>query len=116
MGLSHGGENTSIRFGNAENCCLIHPTTFSNGELAHWTAESRNCGIITDAGNLTDTSYRDEGATDPYISVVGSAADGQLGRFPEGVQTTVEYASGHGVPILHNGETWKAVSVDDLSL
>jgi hypothetical protein len=101
------GGGAGVRFGNARNCKLVNPIATSQGNIAHWTAQSSNCGIVTDAGTHARCSIIDDGAREPYVSVTGSANEFQLENMPTDVPTTVEYYTKNGRPVLHDGSAWK---------
>jgi hypothetical protein len=103
-----------IHFGNAENAKIIFPVvqTEKGGEsitdynFAHWSSQADHCGILTDAKTLERCEYTDDGATGPYVSVAGSAADEAIAAMPTGVPTTVEYGASAGAPLYHDGQSW----------
>jgi hypothetical protein len=101
----------TFRFGNAKNCKLIYPvlpTTNQRGELARWSAESENCGIITDARSIAGHSYTvEDGARNPYVSLVGTTDNQILSQIPTGAPTTVEYNRDENAGLYHDGSTWR---------
>jgi hypothetical protein len=98
----------TVTFGNTRNSKVIYPVVQrARGNLVKWTEQARHCGIITDAESLRNVEYVDEGSTNPYVSVQGSATTDQLADMPTGVPTTVEYATEQGVPVVHDGLSWK---------
>jgi hypothetical protein len=107
-----------VVFGRTNNSKVIYPILWdrSGYKLAHWKEESRNCGIISDVKTLRGTEYTDDGATNPYVKVTGSATSNDLEGVPTGVPTTVDYHTGEEVPVLHTGSEWKRLSATSFEL
>jgi hypothetical protein len=105
-------EGAAVRFGNAKNCKLIYPV-LRNGKVAHWTDQCQDCGVLTDVGTLAGATYTDEGAVRPFVSVRGTSDNSLLGVLPTGVPTFVEYNEEAGAPVVHDGDRWRAPSMQD---
>jgi hypothetical protein len=104
-----------IRFGNTSRSKLVHPVTpgswatpENTNDLAEWSSDAKNCGVILDAPGLEGMTYTNHGATNPYVKVVGTATDAQLASFDTGVPTAVDYAIDQNAPAYHDGEEWYA--------
>jgi hypothetical protein len=120
LGPSGNVDIPAVRFGNARNCKLLYPvlpTTHGRGELAHWSAESENCGIVTEARSIAGHSYTaEDGALNPYVSLVGATDDRILSTIPTGVPTTVEFNQDANGAVYHDGSNWRQYRSDSYSV
>jgi hypothetical protein len=112
----------TIDFRNAVNCKLINPIVWDRtgdrftGELARWGPDAEHCGVHTDVTTLRKVTYTNEGATQPYIDIQGSATDDELVEVPTGVPMQLDYATDHGTPAVHDGDRWYRLAREELSV
>jgi hypothetical protein len=107
------GGGAGVRFGNARNCKLVYPVATADGNLAHWTEDAINCGIITDGRTMGQVSLMDDGSRNPYVRVNGAMDKPQIDNMSTEVPTTVDYYSETGNPVLYDGSSWKTVPLRD---
>jgi hypothetical protein len=106
----HDPDRPTVIFGNTDNSKLLFPVVKRSGYLAHWSEQARNCGIVADARTLTHQELTDDGATNPYVSVRGSATPDQLADIQTTVPTYVEYGTEPGAPVLSDGDGWYSLA------
>jgi hypothetical protein len=99
----------TIRFGNAHNCKVLYPALSQRktGYIAHWTDQSRNCGIVSDAGSMQYFDHViDDGAINPYVHLTGSATRNQISNVLTGPNISVDQVVGADGPVFSEGDTW----------
>jgi hypothetical protein len=106
-------DRTGVRFGNARGAKLINPILTRGGKLAHWTEQSKHCGIVSDASTIAGCSLVDDGALNPYVSLTGATDDTTLKALPTTVPITVEYNTDANGPVYHDGSSWRQVADDE---
>jgi hypothetical protein len=117
MATRFSGNGTGVRFGNAENCRLIHCRTDAN-TMAEWSENAVHCGIIATPGHLSGRTLTDHGARNPWVSIAGSLTQDQLASLPTEIPTYVQHSVYHGGPLtINDGEaktyTPQSVSIPD---
>jgi hypothetical protein len=104
-----------VRFDNARGGQLIDPVTYSSegrGHLIEWTERAEHCGVRTEATAIEGQQYRDHGALNPSVSIEGGLTPEYLENLPTGVPTSVDYYTGTGGPVFHDGTGWKRVAAE----
>jgi hypothetical protein len=112
MGLFDG--RTGVRFGDCRGAQLINPINLNHGrgQLAEWTQDAENCGIISDVESVERQSVTDHGATNPYIQITSSVSDGLLSNLPTEVPVSVGLGSDANSPLLYDGSEWRSVPTE----
>jgi hypothetical protein len=112
-GLPSSEGKSGVYFGNAADCTLLYSGT--GEEVVHWSENAKNCGVVTTAQNWSGATVRDDGATNPWVSVQGGARKSHLATMTDAVPTTVEYSVPHGSGIVLDDGKWYKTAQESIS-
>lgn len=100
------------RFNNAANCLVnghTAPVSGFTGEIAEWTANSNNCGLILSPLTLSGQSITvDANANNPFIKVRGATDNNVISGFPtdSNISIHVDYSIDENSSVVWDGTDW----------